>query len=117
MNNPKISICIPAYNREKFLYEALFSVINQTYKNIEIIVSDDNSDINLKKIVDIFNDKRIKFFRQEKNIGLNVTGGPSAGQMWDSLHRPHAGSFGGNMSQETAVYFTTTDTRPGKASF
>ncbi|MEI6042388.1 MAG: hypothetical protein WCQ00_02360 [bacterium] len=54
---------------------------------------------------------------QEKNIGLNVTGGPSAGQMWDSLHRPHAGSFGGNMSQETAVYFTTTDTRPGKASF
>lgn len=40
---PLISICIPTYNGEKYLQEALDSVKNQTYKNIEVIISDDQS--------------------------------------------------------------------------
>jgi len=40
---PLVSICIPTYNGAKFIEEALDSAINQTYKNIEIIISDDNS--------------------------------------------------------------------------
>lgn len=43
MNQPLVSICIPTYNGEKFIAEALESAINQTYNNIEIIISDDNS--------------------------------------------------------------------------
>lgn len=42
-NLPIVSICIPIYNGEKYLEEALLSAINQTYSNIEIIISDDQS--------------------------------------------------------------------------
>ncbi|MGF1494506.1 MAG: glycosyltransferase family 2 protein [Microcoleaceae cyanobacterium] len=42
-NHPLISVCIPAYNGEKFIREAISSVLTQTYSNIELIISDDNS--------------------------------------------------------------------------
>jgi len=67
---PKISICIPAFNRRDFLKETINSVIKQTYKNIEIIISDDCSTVFLDDIVNSFKDERIIFFKQEKNIGF-----------------------------------------------
>lgn len=42
-NHPLVSICIPTYNGEKYIEEALNSAINQTYNNLEIIISDDAS--------------------------------------------------------------------------
>ena len=41
--SPLVSICIPTYNGEIYIKECLNSAINQTYSNIEIIISDDNS--------------------------------------------------------------------------
>jgi glycosyltransferase involved in cell wall biosynthesis len=41
--NSLVSICIPTYNGKKYLNEALESVKSQVYKNIEVIISDDNS--------------------------------------------------------------------------
>jgi len=38
MNNPLVSIIIPVYNREKFIAEAIDSVLEQSYKNFEIII-------------------------------------------------------------------------------
>lgn len=59
--NNKISIIIPTYNREKLIGNSIKSVLNQTYKNIEIIVVDDCSTDNTKKEIDKIKDKRIKY--------------------------------------------------------
>lgn len=68
----KFSITIPAY-KQKFLYEAIESCLAQTYKDFELIIVDDASPEDLKSIVEQFDDKRIRYYRNEKNCGaLNV---------------------------------------------
>ncbi|MBR6127105.1 glycosyltransferase family 2 protein [bacterium] len=73
MDAPKVSIIIPVYNVKPYLEEALDSVINQTYKNLEIIVVDDGSDDGSEKICDEYTikDNRIVLIRQ-KNAGLSA---------------------------------------------
>lgn len=67
---PLVSIAIPTYNRaNSFLKESLASAINQTYQNVEIIVSDNCSDDNTEFVVQSFNDKRIRYFKHNENIG------------------------------------------------
>ena len=52
-NSKKVSIIVPVYNAEKFIDKCIQSLINQTYQNIEIILSNDGSkDNSLKKIKD-----------------------------------------------------------------
>lgn len=68
---PKVSICIPSYNGGKTIQDTLTSIINQTYKNIEILVvdnasTDDTIDI-VKKIT--HQNPKIKLFQSEVNIG------------------------------------------------
>lgn len=64
MKNPLVSIIIPIYNTEKYIYECLNSLINQSYSHIEIIVVDDGSTDNslclLKELSD--KDNRLKVF-------------------------------------------------------
>lgn len=70
MSNPLVSICIPTYNREKYLKHTIESALKQTYSNIEIIVSDNASDDNTVNLVKSFKDKRIHLIVQKKNIGM-----------------------------------------------
>lgn len=60
----KVSIIVLAYNTEKYIQECLESIVNQTYKNIEVIVIDDGSKDNTKQIVEnmSLNDNRIKLY-------------------------------------------------------
>ena len=52
-----ISVIIPTYNREKTLKKSIMSVLNQTYKNIEVIIIDDNSTDNTLDIIKSIDDK------------------------------------------------------------
>ena len=69
MYNPKVSLIMPMYNHEKYIEQSLSSLVNQTYKNFELIVIDDGSDDNSAHLVKSFNDKRIKYIYQ-KNRGV-----------------------------------------------
>lgn len=66
----KVSVIIPTYNREKYISEAIDSVLNQTYKDYEIIVVDDGSTDKTKEVLTKYNDK-IRYFYQE-NQGVSV---------------------------------------------
>lgn len=68
---PKVSIIIPVYNVEKYIRQCLESVINQTYKNIEIIVINDGTkDGSMKIVEEYLEDKRIKIINKN-NGGLS----------------------------------------------
>ena len=84
MKEDLISVIVPIYNVEKYLEKCIKSIINQTYKNLEIILVDDGSPDNCGKICDEFaeRDKRIKVIHKEngglsdaRNFGLNVASG------------------------------------------
>ena len=60
---------IPTYNAELYIQNCLQSVMNQTYKNIEIIVIDDCSEDNTKLYIKSLNDKSIKMLQTKKNSG------------------------------------------------
>lgn len=65
----KVSVLIPSYNHADYIGEAIKSVINQTYKNIEILIGDDCSTDDSKKVIDSFKDSRIKKFFYTENCG------------------------------------------------
>jgi glycosyltransferase involved in cell wall biosynthesis len=67
--NSIISVVIPTYNRPEYLKKAIETVLAQTYKNIEIVIVDDTSYVDNRKIVDSFNDDRILYFKNKKNMG------------------------------------------------
>src|SRR5688500_16961027 len=68
---PLISVLMTAFNREKFISEAIESVLASDYKNWELIISDDCSSDNTFSIALTYKrkDERIKVFRNEKNLG------------------------------------------------
>ncbi len=70
LSAPLVSVVIPTYNRPDYLEQAIASAVNQTYQNIEIIVTDNCSPENPQAIVESFGDSRIKFWRQPENIGM-----------------------------------------------
>lgn len=75
MNNqlPLISVIMATYNGEKYLLEQLNSIVKQTYKNTEIIISDDASTDSTVEIIKQFSKvhNNVSFYINEKNIGVN----------------------------------------------
>lgn len=67
---PLVSVIIPTYNRPDYLKQAITSAVKQTYRNIEIIVSDNCSPESPETLVKSFGDSRIRFFRHTKNVGM-----------------------------------------------
>ena len=68
MNNIKYSFVLPAYKRQ-FIKEAIDSILAQTYTNFELIIVNDASPEGLDEIIKSYNDNRISYYINEKNLG------------------------------------------------
>jgi glycosyltransferase involved in cell wall biosynthesis len=93
--NPLISVGIPTYNGAKYLVKAIQSVLNQSYTNLEIIISDNCSTDGTAAIVTQLQqqDKRIKYVLQSSNIGFIK----------------NFNSIPGNASADYIIYFADDD--------
>lgn len=69
MNGPKISVLLPAYNHAHYLRETIESVLNQTYSDFELLISDDCSTDDTVQVVKSYTDKRITSVFFEENQG------------------------------------------------
>lgn len=71
LKHPIVSIGLPVYNGEDFLKYALDSLLSQTFRDFEIIISDNASTDNTPKICQeyVLRDKRIRYIRQNNNMG------------------------------------------------
>lgn len=72
MDDKLVSVCIPAYNNADYISETIDSILSQTYKNIELVIVDDNSKDNTLEILRDYEarDKRVKVYHNEKNLGM-----------------------------------------------
>lgn len=67
---PKVSICSQILNQTKWAKDMIQSVVDQTFRNWELIIVDDGSTEDLKSVIDSFNDRRIKYHRFDENRGV-----------------------------------------------
>jgi len=80
---PLVSVIVITYNRKDLLKETIYSILNQTFEDFELIVVDNFSDYNFFSHIDSFNDDRIKPFQNQnngiiaanRNFGINKSKG------------------------------------------
>lgn len=70
---PRVSIIIPTHNRVCLLREAIDSVLNQTFKDIEVIVVDDAGAENVQSVIASYGCQNLRYLRNERNLGLAGT--------------------------------------------
>lgn len=79
---PRVSVIIPTYNRARLVAESVQSVLDQTYRDFELIIVDDGSKDNTKEVIDSFKDPRVRYIYQENrgvsaavNAGIKIATG------------------------------------------
>lgn len=70
---PEITVFMPVYNAEKYLREAIESILNQTFTDFELLIINDGSTDKSVEIIESYKDKRIKLIHNEGNKGLPYT--------------------------------------------
>lgn len=71
--SPKVSVLLPVWQGEEHLRAAVESILNQTFKDFELLVIDDASADGSAEVIESYDDPRIRFFRNEANLGLTAT--------------------------------------------
>lgn len=69
MSDPRVSVIIPTYNREKLILKALDSVFNQTFEDYEILIIDDASTDRTEQVIQELNHPKIRYYKLDKNQG------------------------------------------------
>lgn len=87
MTNPLVSICIPTFNGEKFIAEAIESAIHQTYSNLEIIISDDDSKDKTISIIEDYISKTKIFIKIHHHTPNSI------GANWNNCIKKANGSY------------------------
>ncbi|GEM_PF-4211893 len=82
-----VSVCIPTYNAVKYIQETIECFLNQTYKNVEIIIQDDCSTDGTWELVNSLykNNEKIRLYRNENNLGI----GPN----WNAAYEKVQGEY------------------------
>jgi glycosyltransferase involved in cell wall biosynthesis len=70
---PQITVFMAVYNGARYLNEAIDSALNQTFKDFELLIIDDGSTDQSAEIIQSYKDPRIRFLRNEKNLGIVAT--------------------------------------------
>jgi glycosyltransferase involved in cell wall biosynthesis len=70
ISNPKVTVLMSVYNGERFLQQAIDSILNQTYQDFEFLIIDDGSNDRSREIIQSHKDQRIRLIYNEENIGL-----------------------------------------------
>jgi glycosyltransferase involved in cell wall biosynthesis len=73
MSTPKITVLMPVYNGEKYIREAITSILIQTFSDFEFLIINDGSTDNSVSVIESFKDERIRLINNEKNIGIIST--------------------------------------------
>jgi glycosyltransferase involved in cell wall biosynthesis len=73
ITKPKISVMMPVWNGERYIADAIASILSQTYTDFELLVLNDGSTDKTVEIVQSFNDPRIRIINNEKNQGTVLT--------------------------------------------
>ena len=72
MEELKLSVCIPTYNRSSILNTTLLNLLDQDLTGVEIVISDNNSTDNTSSVVSGLNSKKIKYFKNSLNLGATI---------------------------------------------
>src|SRR5262245_37262181 len=70
---PKVSVIIPVYNREKYVGEAINSILTQSFTNFELLLIDDGSTDHSVEIMRSYTDPRVRLVCNDRNLGIPRT--------------------------------------------
>ncbi len=70
---PRVSVVMPVYNGEKYIQDAINSILNQTFADFELLIIDDGSTDGSVSVVKSYQDPRIKLIKNKRNLGLSET--------------------------------------------
>ena len=70
MKSPKVTVLMAVYNGEKYLREAIDSILNQTFEDFEFLIINDGSTDRTSEVLQSYRDSRIKIINNKKNVGL-----------------------------------------------
>ena len=73
MSKPEVTVLMPVYNASAYLHEAVDSILNQTFKNFELLAINDGSKDDSLSILKSYRDARIRIVNHPQNVGLIST--------------------------------------------